>query len=98
MELGAIDRLVDVLHSGCWDKCLKSLTQDLIVSGSGKCLKSWGKVKQALERALLEQETWKATRSCLKITPKVGVAAATQTTFGDRTGSNTNNRSWLVSY
>ncbi|XP_005045064.1 PREDICTED: uncharacterized protein LOC101822246 [Ficedula albicollis] len=83
LKLKAIDRPVDILHSGCWERCTNALANDVIVSGTSKCLKSWGRVAQALEKALLEQETWKAAQSSLKITPKVGVGATTQTAFGD---------------
>jgi len=48
-------------------------------SGCGKNLKSWGKVVQALQKAIQEQETWKAAKNCLLATPKLGIGAATQT-------------------
>ncbi|KAF4794457.1 hypothetical protein TURU_101906 [Turdus rufiventris] len=83
LKLGAIDHPVDVLRLECWDKCIKALSNDVMFSGSGKCLKSWGRVTQALQKALLEQETWKVAQSCLKVTPKAGVGTATQTAFGD---------------
>ncbi|KAF4795484.1 hypothetical protein TURU_092643 [Turdus rufiventris] len=83
LKLGAIDCTVDILHSERWDKCTKVLANDVMFSGSSKCLKSWRKVTQALQKALLEQETWKAAQSCLKATPKVGVGATTQTAFSD---------------
>ncbi|KAF4803757.1 hypothetical protein TURU_013275 [Turdus rufiventris] len=93
LKLRVVDCPVDILHPGCWGKRTNALANDVIVSGTSKCLKSWGKVIWALEKALLEQETWKAAANCLKITPKVGVAATTQTAFSDCASSKTNNRS-----
>ncbi|RMC03517.1 hypothetical protein DUI87_20716 [Hirundo rustica rustica] len=79
LQLGVIDRPVDILHPDIWDQCTKALAQETISSGSGKNLKSWGKVVQAFQKALQEQETWKAAQNCLKVTPQSGVGAATQT-------------------
>ncbi|XP_068854763.1 uncharacterized protein [Aphelocoma coerulescens] len=80
LEIGVIDRPVDILHPEVWDKCTKALADETMSSGSGKYLKLWGKVVQALRKALQEQETWKAARNCLLATPRLGVGAATQTT------------------
>ncbi|KAL2304339.1 hypothetical protein Nmel_013084, partial [Mimus melanotis] len=78
MRIGIIDRPVDILHPEIWDKCTEALAQETIFSGSGKNLKSWGKVIQALQKALQEQETWKAAQNCLLATPPLGVGATTQ--------------------
>lgn len=83
LQIGAIDRPVDILHSDVWDRCTKALAEDTMSSGSGKYLKSWGKVVQALRTALQEQETWKAAQDCLLATPKLGVGATTQTLVGN---------------
>ena len=83
LKLRIINHPVDILHTGCWEKCTNALAKDVIASGTSKCLKSWGKVSRAQEKALTEQETWKAAQQCLKITPKVGVGATTQTSYGD---------------
>ena len=80
LEIGVIDRPVDILHPEVWDRCTKALADETMSSGSGKNLKSWGKVVQALRKALQEQETWKAARNCLLAMPQLGVGAATQTT------------------
>ncbi|XP_056371945.1 uncharacterized protein LOC130266708 [Oenanthe melanoleuca] len=88
LMLNAIDRPVDVLHSECWGMCTTALAEDVIASGSSKCLKSWGKVKQALTKALEEQETWKAAQQCLRAIPKLGVGAATQTVVTDNLASS----------
>ena len=83
LKLRIIDRPIDILHSECWERCTSALAKDVIASGTAKCLKSCGKVTQALEKELTEQETWKAAQRCLKITPKVGVGTATQTNYSD---------------
>ncbi|TRZ09121.1 hypothetical protein HGM15179_017983 [Zosterops borbonicus] len=83
LTLGAIDRPVDILHSECWERCTNVLARDVIVSATSKNLKSWGKVMQALQKALEEQETWAAAQQCLRLTPKLGVGATTQTAFGN---------------
>ncbi|RMC14200.1 hypothetical protein DUI87_09291 [Hirundo rustica rustica] len=79
LQLKVIDQLVDVLHPDIWDQCTKALAKDTMSSGSGKNLKSWGKVMQALQKALQEQETWKAAQNCLRFMPQLGVGAAMQT-------------------
>ncbi|XP_035748285.1 uncharacterized protein LOC118452070, partial [Egretta garzetta] len=79
LQIGVIDQPVDILHPEVWDKCTKALAEETMSSGSGKNLKSWGKVVQALQKAIQEQETWKAAKNCLLATPKLGVGAATQT-------------------
>nr|XP_041567258.1 uncharacterized protein LOC116806797 [Taeniopygia guttata]XP_041567259.1 uncharacterized protein LOC116806797 [Taeniopygia guttata]XP_041567260.1 uncharacterized protein LOC116806797 [Taeniopygia guttata]XP_041567261.1 uncharacterized protein LOC116806797 [Taeniopygia guttata] len=79
LELGAIERPVDVLHLEIWGKCTAALAEDTKSSGSGKNLKAWGKVEKAPHRAIEEQETWSAARTCLLVTPKLGVGAGTQT-------------------
>jgi len=38
-----------------------------------------GKVIQALQKAIQEQETWRAAKNPLLVTPKLGIGAATQT-------------------
>nr|XP_041570808.1 uncharacterized protein LOC121469601 [Taeniopygia guttata] len=43
LELGAIERPVDVLHPEIWDKCTAALAEDTKSSGSGRYLKAWGK-------------------------------------------------------
>ncbi|XP_005062184.1 PREDICTED: uncharacterized protein LOC101806988 [Ficedula albicollis] len=83
LKLNAIDHPVDILHSECWGRCTAALAEDVITSGSSKSLKSWGKVKSALQKALEEQEVWKAAQRCLRVTPKLGVGAATQTSVSD---------------
>ncbi|XP_015472000.1 uncharacterized protein LOC107199175 [Parus major] len=83
LELCVIDDPVDILRPDCWVRCTKVLTDDVLCFKSSKCLKSWARVTQALRKALQEQETWKAAQSCFKVTPRVGVGAATQTTFID---------------
>ena len=79
LELGAIDQPVDILHPDVWDKCSCALCDETMSTGSGKNLKAWGKVVQALQKARHEQETWKAARDFLLTTPRVGIGAATQT-------------------
>ncbi|XP_074874591.1 myosin-6-like [Buteo buteo] len=74
-----IDQPVDILHPEVWDKCTKALAEETMSSGSGKNLKSWGKVVQALQKVIQEQETWRAAKNCLLATPKLGIGAATQT-------------------
>ncbi|XP_063280200.1 skin secretory protein xP2-like [Prinia subflava] len=79
LELGVIERPVEILHSEVWGRCTLALAEDTESTGSGKHLKAWGKVKQSLRKALEEQETWSAARVCLLATPKLGVGATTQT-------------------
>ena len=79
LQIGVIDQPVDILHPEVWDKCTRALAEETKSSGCGKNLKSWGKVEQALQKAIQEQETWRAARDCLLITPQLGVGAATQT-------------------
>lgn len=79
LQIGVIDQPVDILHPEVWDKCTKALAEETMSSGCGKNLKSWGKVLQALQKAIQEQETWSAAKDCLWATPKLGVGAATQT-------------------
>jgi len=79
LQIGVIDQPVDILHPEVWDKCTKALAEETMSSGSAKNLKSWGKVVQALQKAIQEQETWKAAKNCLLATPKLGIGAATQT-------------------
>ena len=79
LQIKVIDQPVDILHPEVWDKCTKAVAEETMSSGCGKNLKSWGKVAQALQKAIQEQETWMAARDCLLVTPKVGVGAATQT-------------------
>jgi len=79
LQIGVIDQPVDILHPEVWDKCTKALAEETMSSGCGKKLKSWGKVVQALQKAIQEQETWKAAKNCLLATPKLGIGAATQT-------------------
>ncbi|TRZ11842.1 hypothetical protein HGM15179_015259 [Zosterops borbonicus] len=88
LTLGVIDHPVDILHSKCWERCTNALAKDVIMSDTSKCLKSWGRVMQALEKALEEQETWKVAQQCLRITPKLGVGATTQTTLSDSFASS----------
>ena len=47
-------------------------------SGSGKNLKSWGKVVQALQKAWQEQEIWKAAQVFLLATLRLGIGVVTQ--------------------
>ena len=56
LEFGVVDRPVDILHPEVWDKCTKALAEETMFSGFGKNLESWGKVVQALQKALQEQE------------------------------------------
>ncbi|GAB0178002.1 MLV-related proviral Env polyprotein-like [Grus japonensis] len=79
LQIGVIDQPVDILHPEVWEKCTKALAEETMSSGRGKNLKSWGKVVHALQKAIQEQETWRAAKSCLLATPKLGVGAATQT-------------------
>lgn len=79
LQIGVIDQPVDILHPEVWDKCTKALAEETMSSGCGKNLKSWGKVVQALQKAIQEQETWRAAKDCLLAIPKLGVGAATQT-------------------
>jgi len=79
LQIGVIDQPVDILHPEVWDKCPKALAEEMISSGCGKNLKLWGKVVQALQKAIQEQETWRAAKNCLLATPKLGIGAATQT-------------------
>ncbi|XP_063280694.1 serine/arginine repetitive matrix protein 2-like isoform X2 [Prinia subflava] len=81
LELGVIERPVEILHSEVWGRCTLALAEDTESTGSGKHLKAWGRVKQSLRKALEEQETWSAARVCLLATPKLGVGATTQTAF-----------------
>ncbi|RMC19796.1 hypothetical protein DUI87_03361 [Hirundo rustica rustica] len=79
LQLSIIDRPVDILHPDVWDQCTKALAEDTMSSGLGKNLKAWGRVVKSLQKALHEQETWRAARNCLKVSPQLGIAAATQT-------------------
>ncbi|GAB0209736.1 E3 ubiquitin-protein ligase RBBP6-like [Grus japonensis] len=79
LQIGVIDQPVDILHPEVWEKCTRALAEETMSSGRGKNLKSWGKVVHALQKAIQEQETWRAAKSCLLATPKLGVGAATQT-------------------
>ncbi|GAB0196972.1 E3 ubiquitin-protein ligase RBBP6-like [Grus japonensis] len=79
LQIGVIDQPVDILHPEVWEKCTKALAEETMSSGRGKNLKSWGKVVHALQKAIQEQETWRAAKDCLLATPKLGVGAATQT-------------------
>ncbi|TRZ15175.1 hypothetical protein HGM15179_011929 [Zosterops borbonicus] len=95
---------INILYSECWVRCTNVLVRDVIVSATSKNLKSWGKVMKALQKALEEQETWAAAQKCLRLTPRLGIGAATQTVFeNDRAekeqGLETDNlsRSVLVS-
>lgn len=81
LQIGVIDQPVDILHPEVWDKCTKALAEETMSSGCGKNLKSWGKVVQALQKAMQAQETWKAAQACLLATPQLGVGAATQTLY-----------------
>lgn len=87
MQVGAINHPVDLLQPEVWRKCTDALAEDTMSSGSGKSLKSWGRFVYALRKALQEQETWKAVQMCLRITPKLGVGAATQAADCDLTES-----------
>ncbi|KAF4790656.1 hypothetical protein TURU_138710 [Turdus rufiventris] len=60
LQTGIIDWPVDILHPEIWDRCTKALAEEMMSSGSERNLKTWGKVVQALKKALQEQETWKA--------------------------------------
>ncbi|RMC20935.1 hypothetical protein DUI87_01788 [Hirundo rustica rustica] len=79
LQLSIIDRPVDILHPDVWDQCTKALAEDTMSSGLGKNLKAWGRVVKSLQKALHEQETWRTARNCLKVSPQLGIAAATQT-------------------
>ncbi|RMB99728.1 hypothetical protein DUI87_23730 [Hirundo rustica rustica] len=79
LQLSIIDRPVDILHPDVWDQCTKALAEDTMSSSSGKNLKAWGRVVKSLQKALQEQDTWRAARNCLKVSPQLGIAAATQT-------------------
>ncbi|KAJ7414535.1 hypothetical protein WISP_83409 [Willisornis vidua] len=79
MQIGVIDQPVDVLHPEIWDKHTKALAQETMSSGHGKNLKAWGKVVQALQKAIQDQETWKVAEKCLLAAPKLGDGATTQT-------------------
>ncbi|XP_049653687.1 E3 ubiquitin-protein ligase RBBP6-like [Accipiter gentilis] len=79
LQIGVIDDPVDILRSEARDKCTKALAEETMSSGCGKNLKSWGKVVQALQKAVQEQATWRAAKNCLLSTPKLGVGAAPQT-------------------
>lgn len=57
--------------------------------GTGRSLKAWGKVTQALQKALHEQQTWKVAQNCLQATPRLGVRATTQTTASDHPAEST---------
>ncbi|TRZ11476.1 hypothetical protein HGM15179_015631 [Zosterops borbonicus] len=72
---------INILYSECWVRCTNALARDVLVSASSKNLKSWGKVMKALQKALEEQETWAAAQKCLRLTPRLGIGAATQTVF-----------------
>jgi len=79
LQIGVIDQPVDILHPEVWDKCTKALAEETMSSGCGKNLKSWRKIIQALQKAIQEQETWRAAKNCLLATPKLGIRATTQT-------------------
>ncbi|RMC13455.1 hypothetical protein DUI87_10993 [Hirundo rustica rustica] len=79
LQLSIIDRPVDILHPDVWDQCTKALAEDTMSSSSGKNLKAWGRVVKSLQKALHEQDTWRAAQNCLKVSPQLGIAAATQT-------------------
>ncbi|RMC11178.1 hypothetical protein DUI87_12091 [Hirundo rustica rustica] len=79
LQIGVIERAVVILHPEIWDKCTKALAEETMSSGSGKNLKLWGKVVQALQKALQEQETRGAAQNCLRITPQRGVGVTTHT-------------------
>ncbi|KAF4792656.1 P47(GAG-CRK) protein [Turdus rufiventris] len=89
IKLGAIESPVEILHPEIRDRCTRALAEEAMSSGSGKTLKSWGRVIQALQKAREEQETWKAMRTCLLATPQLGIGAATQTVaeFGEAEGA-----------
>lgn len=57
--------------------------------GTAKNLRSWGRVTQALQKALQEQEIWKAAQNCLRATPRLGVGATMQTIADDRSVEST---------
>ncbi|XP_032932144.1 uncharacterized protein LOC117005027 [Catharus ustulatus] len=79
LKLGVIDRPVDILHLEIWEKCTKALVEETMSSGSGKNLKSWGKVVQALQKARQVQETWKSAQTCLLAMPLLEVGVTMQT-------------------
>jgi len=54
LQIGVIDQPVDILHPEVWDKCTKALAEETMSSGCGKKLKLWGKVVQALQKAIQE--------------------------------------------
>ncbi|KAM4892843.1 uncharacterized protein FYW23_008935 [Sylvia borin] len=65
LDLGAIQRPVDILKLERWETYTAALAEDTKASGSGKILKAWGKVEKALRKAIEEQETWNAAKTCL---------------------------------
>lgn len=79
LQIGVIDRPVDILYPDTWDKCTKALAEDTMSSSSAKNPKSWGKVVQVLQTALQEQETWKAAQKRLFAMARLGIGVATQT-------------------
>ncbi|KAF4796246.1 P47(GAG-CRK) protein [Turdus rufiventris] len=79
IKLGAIESPVEILHPEIRDKCTRTLAKETMPSGSGKTLKSWRRVIQALQKAREEQEPWKAARTCLLATLQMGIGTATQT-------------------
>ena len=48
IKLGAIESLVEILYPEIWDRCTRALAEETMSSVSGKTLKSWGRVIQAL--------------------------------------------------
>nr|XP_054506945.1 uncharacterized protein LOC129131990 [Agelaius phoeniceus] len=82
LEIGVISRPIDILHSEVWQKCTVALAEDTKATGSSKSLKAWGKAEAALRKALEEQETWNAARSCLLIAPQLGEGAIMRTPPG----------------
>ncbi|XP_059347174.1 uncharacterized protein LOC132085754 [Ammospiza nelsoni] len=79
LELGTIKCPVNILYSEAREKCTAASAEDSKSAGSGKNLKAWGKVEEALRKTLEEQETREAARIRLLATPKPAVGAATQT-------------------
>ena len=79
LQIGVIDQPVDILHPEVWDKCTEAPAEETMSSGCGKYFTSWGKVVQAVQKAVQALETWRAAKASLLATPQPGVGAATLT-------------------
>ncbi|XP_077030437.1 uncharacterized protein LOC143693390 [Agelaius phoeniceus] len=75
LHTGVIRHPEDIFHPEVWDGCTGALAEEAMSSGSGRSLKSWGRVMRALKKAQpvqRERGKWKAIQDCLWEGPRQG--------------------------